>query len=70
MDEETHTSTLIVALMLSCVHPLQMLGKEPVCDKVFDFDFEKDEASGRSDRLVPKKQRVIPGSELKALVLE
>ncbi|CAN0314177.1 unnamed protein product, partial [Ectocarpus sp. 12 AP-2014] len=47
----------------------QMVGKEPKCEKIFDFDFEK-EGGGSSDRLVPKKQRVIPRGELKALVLE
>lgn len=46
-----------------------MLGKEPVCDKIFDFDFEKD-GSGEASGLVHKKQRVIPSGELKALVLE
>lgn len=46
-----------------------MLGKEPVCDKIFDFDFEKDGA-GEPSGLVHKKQRVIPSGELKALVLE
>lgn len=57
------------------VAPHQMLGKEPVCDKIFDFDFEKSggrdgDLGGGGVSLVPKKQRVIPGSELKALVLE
>lgn len=46
-----------------------MVGKEPKCEKIFDFDFEK-EGGGSLDRLVPKKQRVIPRGELKALVLE
>lgn len=49
----------------------QMLGKEPVCDKIFDFDFEKDgSGAGEPSGLVHKKQRVIPSGELKALVLE
>lgn len=53
-----------------------MLGKEPVCEKIFDFDFEKDGGGGAGGGagepagLVHKKQRVIPSSELKALVLE
>lgn len=47
----------------------KMLGKEPVCDTIFDFDFEKDGQEGASG-LVSKKQRVIPSGELKAMVLE
>lgn len=48
---------------------IQMLGKEPVCEKIFDFDFEKD-GDGEMSGLVHRKQRVIPIGELKALVLE
>lgn len=49
----------------------QMLGKEPVCPTIFDFDFEKNGGGGLlNGGFVPKKQRVIPSGELKALVLE
>ena len=48
-----------------------MLGKEPVCPTIFDFDFEKNGGGGLPNGgLVAKKQRVIPSAELKALVLE
>lgn len=50
--------------------PLQMLDKEPVCQHLFDFDFEKDGDSGRNGFHIPKNQRMIPIGELKTLVLE
>jgi len=49
-----------------------MLGREPICHSVFDFDFEKKDvlAGVRSSGSTPRKHRVIPSGELKALVLE
>lgn len=53
-----------------------MLGKEPVCHSVFDFDFEKNDVLAgvgvgvRSSGSTPRRHRVIPSGELKTLVLE
>lgn len=62
--------------MLFIAFCCQMLGKEPVCHSVFDFDFEKNDVLAgvgvgvRSSGSTPRRHRVIPSGELKTLVLE
>ncbi|CAN0350117.1 unnamed protein product [Ascophyllum nodosum] len=49
----------------------EMVGKEPVCHKLFDFDFEKERMVGCFNGSAHRKQqKLIPVGELKALVLE